>query len=100
MSAAESRRPRAELERLGTEIIKHRIEPRLGLEDEGKFVAVDVDSADYEVHEDDYTATMLLRGRRPLADIWLGRVGQPTAYRIGGRSLSWSLELEDKGESS
>ena len=82
MSAAESRRPLAELDRLGTEIIEQRIQPGLGPEDQGKFVAVDVDSKDYEIHKDDYTAVMVLRGRRPVADIWLGCVGQPTTYRM------------------
>ncbi len=82
MPANQSRRSPAELARLGTEIIKDRIEPTLGPEDDYKFVAVDVDSADFEVDVDDYSAVMRLRGRRPDADMWLGRVGQPTAYQI------------------
>lgn len=84
MSANQSRRSPAELARLGTVIIKDRIEPTLGPEDDYKFVAVDVDvdSADFEVDADDYTAVMRLRGRRPDADMWLGRVGQPSAYQI------------------
>jgi len=97
MSAAQSRRPLAETARLGSEIIEHRIQPKLGPEDDDKFVAVDVDSEDYEIHQDDYTAIMLLRGRRPLGDFWLGRVGRPTVYRMGGRSLTWLPERQDHG---
>ena len=82
MYPAESRRPLAEIDRLGTEIIEHRIQPSLGPEDNDKFVAVDVDTEDYEGDKDDYTAVMRLRGRRPTAEIWLGRIGQPTTYRM------------------
>jgi hypothetical protein len=71
-----------EIERLGEEMIDRRIKPRLVPEDEGKFIAVDVDTGDFELHKDDYTAVMQLRTRRPDAEVWLGRAGYPTAYKI------------------
>jgi len=51
-------------------------------EDDGKFVALDVQTGDYEVDEDDYAAVSRLRARKPAAEAWLSRVGQPAAYRI------------------
>ncbi len=72
-----------ELARLGAGILKRQVEPMLSPDDDGKFVAVDVMTGDYEIDEDDYAAVSRLRIRRPEASIWLGRVGQPTAYRIG-----------------
>ena len=78
------RRPLAELGRLGDAIYDQQIRPSRQPEDKGKFVAVDVDTGEYEMDEDDYTAVMRLRGRMPAADMWLIRVGYPTTCRIGG----------------
>jgi hypothetical protein len=74
-----------EVARAGSEIFDRRVRPALRPEDDGKFVAIDVDSEDHEVDADDYAAIMRLRGRRPAAEIWLGRVGQPAAYRMRRR---------------
>ena len=49
----------------------------------GKFVAIDVETGDYEIDEDDYAAVARLRSRKPAADIWLMRAGYPTTYRMG-----------------
>ena len=82
MSTARSRRPLAELARLGNELLERQVQPKLGPEEDSKFVAVDVETGEYEVDEDDYTAISRLRGRCPGADVWLGCVGQPTAYKM------------------
>ena len=58
------------------------VRPLLRPEDDGKFVAIDIDTGDYEIDEDDYTAVMRLRTRNPEAEIWLECAGQPTAYKI------------------
>ena len=84
MSAAESaHRTLDETARLGAEMLARRVQPSLGPEDDGKFVAVDVETGEFEVDEDDYAAVSRLRTRRPAADIWLGRVGERAAYRMG-----------------
>ena len=82
MSTTEPRRPRSELARLGKELIEQRIQPNLTGEYHNQFVAVDVASGDSELDRDDYMAVTRLRDRRPSAEIWLGRVGQPAAYRM------------------
>ena len=71
-----------ELARLGSEVFDRHVRPALRPEDDGKFVAIDIDTGDHEIDEDDYSAVMRLRTRRPAAEIWLGRVGQPAAYRM------------------
>ncbi|HZU37721.1 MAG TPA: hypothetical protein VFA18_17510 [Gemmataceae bacterium] len=71
-----------EIARLGVEAFNRDVLPALGPEDDGKFVALDIGTGDYELHEDDFTAVERLRSRRPSAEIWLGRVGQPAAYRM------------------
>lgn len=83
---ATRRRELAELDRLGTELIEQRIQPTLGPEHNGKFIAVDVETGEYEVDVDDYTAVMRLRGRLPNAEIWLARAGYPTAYLLRFRA--------------
>ena len=82
-------RPRSldELALLGTGRYARDIRPTLRPEDDGKFVALDVDTGDYEIDEDDYAALMRLRARRPTGDLWLERVGEPAADRFGGRGL-------------
>lgn len=83
MAATESRWTPEELALLGAEILDHRVRPMLRPGDDGKFVAIDVGSDDFEVDDDDYAAVSRLRARSPSADVWLGRVGQSVAYRMG-----------------
>lgn len=70
--------------RRGEAIYDRDVRPTLGLEDDAKFVAIDIESGGFEVAPDDFTATERLLARHPHAQIWLVRVGQRSAYRIGG----------------
>ncbi len=83
MPAIESRRSPEELARLGAEVFDRRVRPALRPEDHNTFVAIDVGSGDYEIDDDDHAAVSRLRARRPSAEVWLERVGQPAAYRLG-----------------
>ena len=83
MSATESRHSPEELARLGEQIFDQQIGPALKATDKGKFVAIDVDTGEYEIDADDYSAVMRLRSRVPAADIWLMCAGYKTAYKIG-----------------
>jgi len=73
-----------EIERLGEEAYDRLVRPRLRPEDDGKFVAIAVDSGDHEIDADDYTAVMRLRSRHPAGEFWLMRVGYPAAYKFAG----------------
>ena len=77
----EKRYPPEEYARRGQEIYDRVVRPRLLPEDRDRFVAIDIDSDDYEINKDDYTATATLLARRPNAHIWLMRVGHRAAYR-------------------
>ena len=79
---SEPRRTPEELARLGSEVFERRVRPMLRPEDDGKFVALDVLTGDYEVDEDDYAAVSRLRARNSAVEAWLSRVGQPAAYRM------------------
>jgi hypothetical protein len=83
MPTTEPSRSPEELARLGGEIFDRRVRPSLRPADEGKFVAIDVVSGEYEMDVDDYAAIARLRARLPSAEVWLVRAGSPTTYRIG-----------------
>jgi hypothetical protein len=83
MATTTMQRTPAELARLGEEMFDRRVRPGLRPEDDGRFVAIDVDSGEYEIDDDDYSAVMRLKARVPSADVWLARAGSPTTYRIG-----------------
>jgi hypothetical protein len=82
MPATEPTRSPEEIARLGAEAFDRHVRPALRPEDDGKFIAIDIRTGDYELDEDDYAAVTRLRSRRPSAEVWLGRVGQPAAYRM------------------
>jgi hypothetical protein len=82
MPAADKRRSPEEIDRLAAEVYDRRLRPSFRPEDEGKFVAFDVDTGDYEIDEDDYTAIMRLRARRPDGEFWLARTDHFAAYEI------------------
>jgi hypothetical protein len=71
-----------ELARLGGDVFDRQVRAALRPEDEGKFVAIDVESGAYEIDEDDYAAVARLRSRLPGADVWLIRAGYPMAYKM------------------
>ena len=62
-----------ELAALGQSIFDRQVRPALWPEDDGKFIAIDVETGDCEMDEDDYAAVVRLRSRRPAADVWLMR---------------------------
>ena len=82
MSATETRRTLEEVGRLGDEAILRYVTPNVRPQDDGKFVAIDVDSGEYELDADDLGAMNRLLARRPTAEVWLGCIGQPSAYKI------------------
>ena len=82
MPATEPQRTPEELAHLGAEAFDRHVRPKLRPEDDGKFVAIDVVTGDYEIDGDDYAAVTRLRARRPSADVWLACVGQPATYRM------------------
>jgi hypothetical protein len=83
LTMSTTKRTLDELAALGGDIFEQQVQPALRPEDKGKFVAIDVETSDFEIDEDDYAAIARLRSRKPTVDIWLMRAGFPTTYRIG-----------------
>lgn len=82
MTATSPRLSREELARLGEETFALKVQPLLRAEDDGKFVALDVESGVYELDEDEYAAVSRLHLRSPGAQVWLVRAGYPSAHRL------------------
>lgn len=82
MPTALPRHTPEDLARLGSDVFEHSVRPMLRAEDEGKFVAIDIQTGEYEVDDDDYSAVARLRSRNSKAEIWLAKIGQPAAYQI------------------
>jgi hypothetical protein len=82
MPGAESQRSPEQLAQAGTDVFNRQVRPALRPEHEGKFVAIDIGTGDYEIDEDDYAAVTRLRARHPSAEVWLERAGHPTAYQM------------------
>ena len=80
MPATKPDRSLEERDRLGAETFDRLVRRLLQPEDDGKFVAFDIDTGDHEIDADDYTAVMRLRARNPGAEVWLERAGRPTAF--------------------
>jgi hypothetical protein len=81
MTPAEPRRSPEEVARLGNEIYERRVRPTLAPEDHGKYVAIDITTEEYETDINAWDAIERLTSRRRGAQLWLLRVGYPTAWR-------------------
>ena len=84
-----------EVARRGQELYERKIRQKVEPEHDGRFLVVDIESGDYEVADDDLTASDGILARRPNAVLYGLRVGRNYAYRLGGRTLSSPGELGD-----
>jgi hypothetical protein len=84
MTPAAPKRSPEEVARIGQEIFERRVKPLLKPEDDGKYVAIDIATEDYEVDINEWAAIERLTERRRGAQIWLVRINKPyrTSFRI------------------
>jgi hypothetical protein len=83
MTPAQPKRSRDEIGQLGRAIFDRVVKPRLTPEEDGKYVAIDIATEEYEIDDSDYEAIVRLSARHRGAQIWLVRVGHPAAYKFG-----------------
>jgi hypothetical protein len=72
-----------EFARRGDAIYEKRILPNLTPQDRGKFLAIDIDTGEYEIARDEMSAENKLLRRQPEAQIWMVRIGHRAVHRIG-----------------
>jgi hypothetical protein len=78
--------PVEELARRGDELYQRRIRSKVENVCEGSIVAIDVETGEFGVGEDELTASDPVLAGRPDAQIWFVRVGSPVVHRIGALS--------------
>jgi hypothetical protein len=59
------------------------IRDRLTEEDEGKFVAIDIETGVYEIDDNELAAMQRTLAKRPRSVLYVLRVGHPAAHRMG-----------------
>jgi hypothetical protein len=71
----------------GDAIYENRLRDQVESDNRDRFLILDIESEDYEIDDDDLTATTRLLARRPEAVLYGLRIGRSAAYRIGRGSL-------------
>ena len=69
----------------GQSIYNEQIKPLVEPTHKGKFVAIDIDTGEYEIDPRDATACQRLRHRLPSANLFAVKAGHPAAYRLTAR---------------
>ncbi len=72
-----------DIKMMGEAIYKENIRHKMGPDEKGKVVAVDINSGDYEIDSSDSAAVFRLMERRPDALMWIKRVGYRAVHSIG-----------------
>jgi len=73
-----------EFERRGDALYENKIRPLLKPSDKGKFLAIDIESGEYELSRSEMRALDKLYARIPDAQPWMVRVGYKAVHSIGG----------------
>ena len=90
MRSVKRRHRKEEFARRGDAIYEKEILPKLTAKDVGKFLAIDIDTGDYEIAADEMKAGDKLRARLPEGQIWMVRIGYSSARSFGGRQVRQS----------
>ena len=83
MPGKQPRYSKEEHARLGTAIYEQHVRPQVEVGNQGKIVAIDVETGAFEVAEDTLTASERLLTRYPDAQIWCVRIGHRGVHRFG-----------------
>ena len=71
--------------RRGQDFFDRDIRSKVATEGADKFVAIDIETGDFELGVEELSTVDRLRARRPDAQVWTRRVGSKYAHRIGFR---------------
>ena len=82
MTATEQQTPPPQTTPSWQQVYDQFVRPHMRPEDDGKFVAIDQLTGEYELDANEIPAVLRLRGRLPEAKVLLLCVGQPYTYRI------------------
>jgi hypothetical protein len=87
MATTGRRYPKEEFARRGDSIYETTVKPKLTDEDDGKFVAIDIETGEYEIDSQQLAALDRIHARIPNAQPWLVRIGSRYVHRFGGHRI-------------
>jgi hypothetical protein len=85
MATTKRRYSKEEFARRGDAIYETQVRPHLTGEDDGKFAAIDIETGEYAIDEDELSACDMLHACIPRAQIWIVRISSRYVHRFGGR---------------
>ena len=87
MTAGKRRYSKAEFIRRRDALVESNVRPHLTVADADKFVAIDIESGEYELDKNEMKAADRLRKRVPDPQIWLVHIDLGYLHRFGGHGL-------------
>jgi hypothetical protein len=87
MPTNQRRYSKEEFARRGDALVAKRVRPNLTAADEDKFVAIDIETGEYELDKNEMKAVDRLRRRLADPQIWLVHVTLGYLHRFGGHGL-------------
>jgi hypothetical protein len=87
MPVRQRRYPKEELAERGQKLYESGIRQQVEAGNQGKIVAIDIETGEFEVDENIVPATNRLFERYPDAQPWIIRIGYRAVYHFGARSL-------------
>ena len=83
MPIRQRRYPKEEFARRGNEFYELHIRPQVEADNQGKYVAIDIETGAWEMDASERAAGDRLRLRVPDAQTWMMRIGYPYIRRFG-----------------
>ena len=82
MATATNEFTKEEIVQRGKDLYYRDILPVIEADNEGRVIAIDVHSGEFELADDAVTSAKRLRARRPEAEVFFMRIGYPTMARV------------------
>jgi hypothetical protein len=86
MTVRQPRYSKEEFARRGDEIYATQVRSQVEAGNQGKIVAIDLETGDFEVDASEIAACDRLEARHADAQIWIVRIGSRHVRRLGGRA--------------
>jgi hypothetical protein len=88
MAFCQRRYSKEELAQRGQALYESSIQQQVEAGNEGKIVAIDIETGDFEISEDTLIASDRLLERNPDAQTWFIRIGHRGVHRFGWHELT------------
>ena len=86
MTVRQPRYSKEEFAQRGDEIYESQVRSQVETDNQGKIVAIDIETGAFEIDASEITACDRLEARHPNAQVWMVRIGSRYVRRFGGRT--------------